>query len=236
MNEKIPFKKDIIFKSIIGEITDITLTHDYLVKNDLVEGVFYLSGKYKMTEASVIEEEFFYNIPFSIAISDRIDKNTINITIDSFDYKINKDVMTINMNLNMNFENVNEEVKEIVMSDEKRVKDINSELELENLDIEKDIISSENEIKLNESVVDDINIINEENTISDNETNNILEFSKNNMNDNFTTYKVSIMRAENSIENILTKYNVTIDELKTINNLDNINVGDKILIPITKNE
>lgn len=237
MSEKIPFKKDIIFKTIIGEITDITLNHDYLVKTDVVEGVFYLSGKYKMTEASVIEEEFFYNIPFSIAISDRIDKNTINLTLDSFDYKFSKDVLTLNLNLNMEFDNGPEEVmnyeigeKNNNMNDERKEK-MNDEIET---DFQDDITINQN--KIEDNILDDVNIVNEENIITSKETNNILDFTKNNIGDNYITYKVAMMREENSLENILTKYNVTIEDLKTLNNIENIKIGDKIIIPIIKNE
>lgn len=236
MSEKIPFKKDIIFKTIIGEITDITLNHDYLVKTDVVEGVFYLSGKYKMTEASVIEEEFFYNIPFSIAISDRIDKNTINLTLDSFDYKFNKDVLTLNLNLNMEFDNIPEETmnfergEEENMAEERKEK-INDEVETE---FQDDITVNEN--KVEDSVLEDVNIVNEENIITSKETNNILDFTKNNIGDNYTTYKIAMMREENTIENIMAKYNVTIEDLKTLNDIENLKVGDKIIIPIIKNE
>ncbi len=234
MNEKIPFKKDIIFKSIIGEITDITLNHDYLIKNDTVEGVFYLSGKYKMTEASVIEEEFFYNIPFSIAISERIDKDTINLTLDSFDYKINKDTLTLNLNLNMAFDNV---VEDAVIS-ENQVGDINyfERGDEEEIKTKFDDIENENKIEIEDSEVGDVNIVNEENIITSKETNNILDFTKNNIGDNYTSYKVVMMRDDMSLENILTKYDVNIEDIKNLNNTDNIKVGDKIIIPIIKNE
>ena len=60
MKEIIPLKKDIIFKTKIGEITNIDLDLEYKVNNDLIDGNVLLSGNYKMTEASVIEEDFFY--------------------------------------------------------------------------------------------------------------------------------------------------------------------------------
>ena len=61
MKEIIPLKKDIIFKTKIGEITNISLEHDYKILDDLVEGEVNINGTYKMTEASVIDEEFEYN-------------------------------------------------------------------------------------------------------------------------------------------------------------------------------
>ena len=81
MKEIIPLKKDIIFKTKISEVTSINLEHDYKILDDIVEGTVYLSGSYKMTEASVIEEDFVYNIPFSIAISKRINKIHIKLLL-----------------------------------------------------------------------------------------------------------------------------------------------------------
>ena len=99
MREIIPLKKDIIFKTMIGMITNIDVSHDYKVKDDIVEGQLLVSGSYKMTEASVLEEDFYYKIPFSLAISKRIKKDTINIEIDDFRYETNKDVMSIEADL-----------------------------------------------------------------------------------------------------------------------------------------
>ena len=96
MKEIIPLKKDIIFKTKIGELTNISLDHDYKINEDIIEGTVVISGTYKLTEASVQEEEFYYTIPFSVAISKRIDKDTINIEIDDFKYEPIKDVLKVN--------------------------------------------------------------------------------------------------------------------------------------------
>jgi LysM domain protein len=44
------------------------------------------------------------------------------------------------------------------------------------------------------------------------------------------------MRSEDTLESILVKYNVTMDEIKEYNDIDNINIGSKIVIPYNKNE
>ena len=99
-----------------------------------------------------------------------------------------------------------------------------------------DDIENENKIEIEDSEVGDVNIVNEENIITSKETNNILDFTKNNIGDNYTSYKVVMMRDDMSLENILTKYDVNIEDIKNLNNTDNIKVGDKIIIPIIKNE
>ena len=51
------------------------------------------------------------------------------------------------------------------------------------------------------------------------------------MTDNYYTYKVYIVREGDTIESICNKYNVDISNIKEYNNIENINIGDKIIIP-----
>ena len=44
------------------------------------------------------------------------------------------------------------------------------------------------------------------------------------------------MREEDTLDSILLKYNVKMDEITEYNDVENIHVGDKIIIPIIKNE
>ena len=49
MRQIVPFKKDITFKSKIGELVSISLDHDLTLKDDdTLSGYFYLKGTYKM--------------------------------------------------------------------------------------------------------------------------------------------------------------------------------------------
>lgn len=214
MKEFIPIKKDIIFKSKIYEITNINLDHEYKVLNDIIEGTIFLTGSYKMTEASVVEEDYIYNIPFSIAISKRINKDTIKIDIEDFKYEISKDILRVNINLELNCE---EEIENEIINE------INSDI-LENnfndniLEINKEENSKEENI--NDNIINNINNI----------TKNIV----NNTGDEYYTYKVYIVRKNDTLENICEKFNITLDDIKLYNDIENINVGDKILIP--KNE
>ena len=81
MKEIIPLKKEIIFKTIIGKITNIEINHEYNVNDDLVSGNVILNGSYKMTEASVLEEDFYFKIPFGVSIPNRVKKDTIKIDL-----------------------------------------------------------------------------------------------------------------------------------------------------------
>lgn len=224
MKELIPFKKDIIFKSKIAKITDISLTHDYKVLDNVIEGEFLLAGSYKMTEASVLNEEFLYNIPFSIAIGERINKDTINLELEDFKYEIKGDVLTINVDLNMNCEEVLEE------------------REVQN--VIEDLIEVEQESNT-ENIVGDVNNVNI--SIVDNELDinqNIEETKESIMSitnkfrdsNESVKYKVYIVRENDTIDNIASKYNLSIKDLMDYNDVEIVSIGDKIVIPYIHNE
>ena len=48
---------------------------------------------------------------------------------------------------------------------------------------------------------------------------------------NYVTYKVCIVRENDTIESIIEKYNTTLDKIKEYNVINELNIGDKIIIP-----
>ena len=189
MREIIPLKKDIVFKSKIGELSNLNLDHDYKINDNVVNGTVALSGTYKMTEASVLEDDFYYTIPFSIAISDRLNKDTIKIEIDDFKYEIERDILKVNIDLEFTCEEVEkmeekEEMQEVEEIHEEVNDDVNDFMDDYFKDEQKEI---ENKTEIN-NVKNDINV-------------------------------------EENINNI------TYEELKEYNDLSEINVGDKLIIP-----
>ena len=223
MKEIIPLKKDIIFKTKVAEVTSINLEHDYKILDDMVEGTVYLSGSYKMTEASVIEEDFVYNIPFSIAISKRIDKDTIKIDIDDFKYEVIKDVMKIDISLELTCNEL--EIKEEI----KEEKELKIEDNITNIDFDNymdDYFKDESK---------DIKIEEDTSTNIENNINNLTQNIINNEN-KYYTYKVYIVREGDTIDTICNKYNVKIEDLIDYNDIDNISIGDKVIIPYINND
>ena len=201
MREIIPIKKDILFKTTIGQITNINLDYDYKVKDSLIEGFLLVNGSYKMTEASVLEDEFSYKIPFGVSISKSIKKDTIKIEIDDFKYQINKDVLSLNIDLLFCCEEESENVEII-----------NNEIKGEAIEDKEETIDNLRE--------DDV------------KENNLNIASKlNNNEEKYYTYKIYIVRENDTVESICKKYNVTLNDISEYNDLTNLNIGDKIIIP-----
>ena len=56
-------------------------------------------------------------------------------------------------------------------------------------------------------------------------------FSNSNLEETYTTYSVYIVKEEDNLQSILSKYNVTEEELGKYNDLTNIKLKDKLIIP-----
>lgn len=216
MNQVINFKKDCMFKTMVYTINDISLTHDYKILDDTVEGVFNVSGLYKVTASSVESEEFVFNIPFTIALSSLINKDSIDLAIKDFDYSMEKDVLHLEMSLNMNYE-------ENIMDDFV----LDSIEEVIDEEIEKNGVINIEEFH-NDVMLDKVNEIPVKEEISSSNMNTVF----NSVGENgFSKYKIYIMREEDTIESICVKYNASIEEVKEYNNISELKVGDKVVIP-----
>lgn len=231
MSQTIQFKKSCTMETYVADITDISVSHDYKVLDDTIEGYFDVSGLYKITKSSVQSEEFMFSIPFTIAISSLIDKDSIDLTIKDFNYSVERDILSLVIDLNMDYEEMavdDDSADDVLKSIEEEVPIMDDELEevpSENLEIEEEEkiseIMGENKEELGQDV-------------TEKEINSILgSFEETN---DFYKYKVYIMRKEDTIESVAIKYNVSLNDLAEYNNISNINVGDKIIVPVNCEE
>ncbi len=230
MNQKIEFKKDCMLKTYVSSITDISLTHDYKILDDTIEGYFDVTGSYKVTMSSVETESFMFTIPFTIALSSLIDKDTIDLKLSDFNYSVEKDVLHLKMFLDMDYQEI--EIKEDIKDNEEIDNMINDLMDKESTTDIKSPSEFHNEVML-DNVIDSKEEVSTKEKVSEKNFNTIFNEVKES---NFSKYKVYIMRSEDTLESILVKYNVTMDEIKEYNDIDNINIGSKIVIPYNKNE
>ena len=230
MNQKIEFKKDCMLKTYVSSITDISLTHDYKILDDTIEGYFDVTGSYKVTMSSVETESFMFTIPFTIALSSLIDKDTIDLKLSDFNYSVEKDVLHLKMFLDMDYQEI--EIKEDIEDNEEIDNMINDLMDKESTTDIKSPSEFHNEVML-DNVIDSKEEVSTKEKVSEKNFNTIFNEVKES---NFSKYKVYIMRSEDTLESILVKYNVTMDKIKEYNDIDNINIGSKIVIPYNKNE
>lgn len=256
MKQIIPFVKDISFNTDISEITSIALEHNLQMENaDSIVGNFTISGKYKINDISVNEEVFEKEVPFDITLDDKYDASKVKIDIDNFYYEIiNDEYLRVHIDvLVQNLVYVKKEVKmidevekpELVIPDVPTYEDKKNEERSDDLvENEKEVIKT-NEEREKENILEEKNSNNTKENIEISE-NDIVEENRENIASNisasflnetekYVTYKVHIIRENETIDDIKEKYGIDKEELEKYNSLDNIVIGSKIIIP-TNNE
>jgi LysM repeat protein len=207
MKKIVPFKKDLIFKTDVLEIVSISLEHTLAIKDEsLIGGNFLINGDYRVTESSTSLEKFSYELPFEIHIDDKYDLKNVIIDIDDFYYEIiNNKVLSVSIEILID----KLEEKEILESREEVVENVNI----------KDDNTCKEEIEIKESKERCVEL--EDTPISVTETSKEI----------YKSYKVYIVRENDTIESIIDKYGVSKSDLEDYNDLTNLNINDKIIIP-----
>ena len=212
MKQIIPFEKDILFKTKIGELTSISLDNDLILKGeDIVTGNFYIKGTYKMISSSTNEEEYSYKIPCEIQINNAYDTYDCTIDIDDFSYEIKNDDTLC--------------VKISVLLDNLVKKEPEERKEEEVIDITESLPIKEEKQESNELVIDD------RNTESIDVLDDFKSYIISDTDERYLTYKVYTVQEEDTIEKICAKYKVSVDQIKDYNDFDNLTTGLKLLIP-----
>lgn len=228
MKKVISFKKELPFKTNISEISSISLEHTINEKeNDLISGIFYVSGEYKMTETSINKESFNFEIPFDIALDSRYDTSKIKFDIDDFYYEIiNAD--TLKVNIDVYVDGLNEIKEKERCIEEETLDSIKVDKKEEVLPVKEE---RDNEPTINiENVNENVNT-NE--NINTNESVNLFDNISNA--ETYSTYYVYIVKDGDTIDKILEEFKVTKEELSNYNDISNIKANDKLIIP-TNNE
>jgi stage VI sporulation protein D len=278
MKKVVPFTKTISFRTMIAEITDIEVNHTLaLNENREVVGDILVDGKYKMTDASQIEEEFHYKLPFTIDIDEKYNLDNLEIIISDFYFEIiNEEDLKINVEIEMDGIEENklpkleekkeslEEVSEVLDTEEDFVRnkedDILIPVEIEEKKEKLEVPQNNPLHKLAEEIKKDIltediplvevtkqeakkEIKKETTSVKQEKDNNT---SSTNMSsifsslasseETFSTYYVYMVRETDTIESIIDKYQTTKEELQNYNDLTNVKVGSKLIIPCASRE
>ena len=314
MRKVISFDKELEFKTMIGEITSISLDQDLSFQDDsTVSGELVVSGKYKLTAASRLEDDFLFHLPMEIVLTERLDSKTRNVTIEDFRYEVeDNDILLCHIDLlvegveiidDIESDSSDSDIRETTGSSASEIVDsshdagIKSELSEEELrpvevtdivtpiestfstpavsnqreesfmDIVPAISSNASDKSIDVDV--DISVNNNVTDTADTNTNvntntNINSSSNANSSstamietvdmkdlkdqdesdgvgslfssfkdsdETFATYSVYIFRANDTIEMIMDKYQVTKEELESYNDLSSLTIGSKVIIP-----
>ena len=223
MKQVIPFYKEIVFKNKIANLTSISLEHNEKVVDGEVSGEFIVYGDYKVHNDTTEKEEFKYKLPFTALLPDDIDLNTVKVDITDFRYdQIDEDVLIIDIDFSIEGDTlecldereevseedtINEEIDEIL--------GIKDEVETLELPVE----SMEEEVQVREDT------INEEIQVIEKTEEKIETMEE------YVTYHVHVVGSNDSVENIMKLYNTNLDMLNQYNDIKELKIGDKVIIP-----
>lgn len=214
MRELIPFVKEINFDDKISTITSISLEHQEEIKNGEIEGEFIVFGDYKKHADTTEKEIFKYRLPFTTIIPENIKEETIKIDIEDFTYDvIDESIMKVNIDYVITGEIVEKKEEQNEYKEDNRIEEERIPKIIEDY-IAENSIEENTEIEKKEEIVeDDIKPMN------------------NNENNDYITYYIHFVTEGETMEDIINKYNTNIENIKIYNDITNINVGDKIIIP-----
>ncbi len=215
MNKDISFDKDLNFNTRVASIETISLEDDLEVNSDAIEGNLYVSGKYKILDASTILEDFSFSVPCSINIIDDLDSDTIKYNITNFTYEIiDNSILRCHISMNISGEKMIRECDDDIVPDELK------EIPVKERTIEKEDDDTKNEKEENNDKV------------KEDDKDSVSESLFSNLEDNgFTTYHVYIMREGDTIEKVISKYKSSKEALSLYNDLSNITINSKVIVP-----
>lgn len=212
MEKIVPFKRDISFETKIAEIRSISLEHTYEIQNNLISGTFIISGNYKLTDTSTNVDPFKFEIPFDISIDSRYELNKATVDINDFFYElINNEVLSVSITLIID----NLEEKE--------------EREMEKTEEEKQEVEEIKPVSYEEAEKDDETEEVKPVSASPETVKSI--FDNMDENEGYVVYKVHIVTENDTVESIMEKYDVTKEALEAYNDLNDLKIGDKLIVP-----
>lgn len=253
MKKIIPFKKDVIFKTNVSEITSISLEHTlHFEQNNSIGGEFTVSGEYKITDTSINVEPFSYNLPFDISLDSKYILDAASIDINDFYYEIiNDNVLSVNIEVIMDGLEERLLPEEPIREEEPVMEKVVNEELLGNLEPTKEEVTSlleeiETSAQINRVQGNHLEEMEDSMELAEQ---NIEEMSRciepeetkigslfDHMDDTVETYqsyKVYIVREGDTLDTILEKYSISKEELESYNDLKEMKFGDKIIIPTT---
>ncbi len=246
----IPFKKEVVFKDNISEITSISLEHHLTLNDYLVKGNFLITGEYKVSDASITVLPFNLELPIALSIEDRYDTNKAVCDIDDFYYEIIND-RKLSISIDISVDKLSEkDIKEVdktveVLEDSSDTEIVNVEdnrcIDMEEKNLKSDNV--EESLETNNDVKEEIKEI-RDNKIEERETkdkkidkadevNKKIKtlFNTDNNAEEYITYQIYIIRDGDTVDSIIAKYDIDVESLKEYNDISDLKIGDKIIIP-----
>ncbi len=289
MKQIISFEKEIPFKTMIGEITSISLEHTLAFQDDsTIGGEFIVSGTYKMTEASRLDEKFSYKVPVDIVLTSELEEEDRLVDIDNFTYEIlDEEALLIHIDLIVEgrekvevleeahpleiqtpeiemlqeeqektpteMEEIEESQQELPQEEEESLqrnapveeeeeeKDAQEEailttnqeasIEEESLLQAQESLEKMNDNKDSQEKSVEMSNNSPQNTAPSKEVMHSIFSAFKDTEETFSTYSIYILREGDTLDEVLNHYGVSREEAEKYNQLEDLKVGSKLILP-----
>ena len=247
MKKIVPFNNVLTFDTDVKEITAISLEHKINTEENEVNGVFYITGEYKITDGQLEKEKFNFELPFDIALGSNYNLDTLVVDIDDFRYElVEENKLKVNIDLYIDGEVI--EKDEVIQSSDETLKEDRVIEESKDKEIKKESINEPLLTKIQErldildemisSVKKEEDNKNEEKELSEevnidinNDNKNEIIFNGFNEEEKYVTYRVYTVLENDTLDKVIEKYKTTKEELSKYNSLEDIHPGIKLIIP-----
>lgn len=231
-----PFKKEVVFKDNIQEITSISLEHQLSLEDCLIKGNFIITGEYRVSSNTNTVLPFSLDLPVGLSLEDRYDTVDATVDIDDFYYEIIND-QKLSISIDICIDKLKEkeliDIKKMINEIDDRCIDV--EEEKEEITEDKRKMEKEREVentKIDKDFLSNVpKMVNKE--LENRKLNNNINSLFNNIEDDsdYISYNIYIVRDGDTVDSILSKYGVDLEMLTSYNDISDLKIGDKIIIP-----
>lgn len=221
MQKIIPFKKEILFKDRIEEIVSISMDHHLMRDEYNITGEFVVEGEYLNNS---IKDKFRFELPYTGTLDKEYDVDKCSLDIDDFYYEIiEPNKLSIHIDILVDKLSEKPLIEEIPLleerEDRKEIIEEKNNVEEEN----RDEIVVEQEEELEQASLEM-----EENVTA------VTKVFGDKLEESYMTYRVYIVREGDTIPSILEKYQISEEHLRKYNVINELSLGDKLIIPHEK--
>lgn len=223
MNEVYVIDKEFLFKNSVHSITSISIEHEQKLENSHLIGEFIISGDYRLHEVSINREDFSFRVPFDVEIKSNVNLDSVELEITDFSYNINEDELAVHVEYLVTGEqNLIEFVEESDLEDFLK----NNDAEIVNLSEQIRYEEEPKEEKISDLIKDESS--EERDHIDEVDKETIIDNVK--AEENFVTYHIHTVLPSDTIESICSQYNISLNDLKKLNNVDELTINMKLII------
>ena len=197
-----------------------------------------------MHEISVNREEFSFKLPFESEVRTNINLDSVEVQINDFTYEYNRDALAVHVEYSINGEQSliefaeESDFEEFLKANDADIVDLSDEERLEEIEpevAEEVVVEEEEAEEVTDERVEEVEAEEVAPVVDTPRINQDHMINSINSEENYVTYNVHTVTSSDTFETISNQYNININDMKRLNNIEELSLGLKIIIPDEEN-